>query len=316
MNPLFWAVWAAVALAVLAWAGTQESARALVQQVMSTGPWAPLVAALGLLASHGCRASRLHGEWSPRRGVSWLECLRVSLLHTAAVNLAPFRSGELGYPLLLRRRWGVPLGEAAGSLLWLRVQDAVVLAWLLALTVCAGLADRPEPGFAGLGMLGVVVATAAFLSLMRLGPVAADPGVPSAVGPFTWRRVWQVPLRALRQASPASWMCSALNWILKLGALGLLFSVWSACGPQASWRAALAGELAMALPVQAPAGFGSLEAAMALGARTAAEHDLGSLLAAALGVHLFALAVSLGAALWAASPNPGGRPASRFGKTG
>lgn len=315
MSSMVRLAWIAAIAILLGWLSTLDATALLLHKVAQSGPGVPLVAALGLMLSHACRAMRLYGEWSQRRGVAYLECLRVGLLHTAAVNLAPMRSGELGYPVLLNRRWGVPMLEAATSLLWLRVQDAVVLAWLLALTACAALTGLPLSASGWLGVAGACLATAAFLRLVSLGrgespPAAAGPGQPMG------RRLLGLPLAALRRATPASWLSSVLNWLLKLGALGLLFATWSESSLQAAWRAALGGELAAALPVQAPAGFGSLEAGMALGALSTGTGDTAELLAAALGVHLFALAVTFTAAAWAAAPFVSTRPACRQERTG
>jgi hypothetical protein len=116
--------------ALLWWAGKQ--AWALSSTGVSASAWGPFLA--GLCTSHVLRAARLHTEWRGTVGATFGECLAVSLQHNAAVNLLPLRGGELAYPWLIHRRWGVPLSRAAASLLALRVQDAVILAlaaWLL-----------------------------------------------------------------------------------------------------------------------------------------------------------------------------------------
>lgn len=102
--------------------------------------WAWAGGSAGVMASHVLRALRLRAEWRPRTGATLGECLRLALLHNAAVLLLPFRTGEAGYAWWLHRSWGVSLAEALHSLLWLRLQDLAVLG-LLAVLLMA-----PLPG--------------------------------------------------------------------------------------------------------------------------------------------------------------------------
>ena len=72
-----------VALVLLSqWPG----ADALWARVGEAGPAVWVGGALGLLASHGLRALRLHAEWAGRAGVGRVECLRVALLRPLAAH--------------------------------------------------------------------------------------------------------------------------------------------------------------------------------------------------------------------------------------
>jgi hypothetical protein len=285
-------------LLALGWLLGADAAAGLRSQWVAHGAGPPLLAALLIAASHGLRAARLRVEWGPRRGVGLVECLRVSLLHTAAVNLLPMRGGELGFPLLLRRRWGVPLADAAGALLWLRVQDLVVMAWLLALAAAAWLAPQGAGAAAAAPVLAGL-ATGGFVLAVRQRPRSLPRHRPAAGWLARLRLAWQ---RALAAATPASWTLTVANWLCKLGGLALLFAAWAQAPVLAAWGGALGGELAAVLPVQAPGGFGSYEAAMAAGARALAPLNWLPLLTAALAVHVFALALSLAGAAWALRP--------------
>ena len=93
----------------------------------------PLVWALagaGWVLSFFFRAARLQQEWRPLRQVALTQALRIVLLHNASVLLLPFRAGEAAYPVLTRAVFGSSWAQAVRSLLWLRFQDAVVLAVL------------------------------------------------------------------------------------------------------------------------------------------------------------------------------------------
>ena len=108
-------------------------------------------------------------------------------------------------------------------------------------------------------------------------------------------------LRSLmhRRSGLAGWGLSWGNWLLKLAAVaGLLHSLVPqgfSLDPRQSLAAALGGELAALLPLQGPGGLGTYEAGVWLfsGLPLSAAPLMGL---AALGVHVFCLAISLGLA--------------------
>ena len=101
-----------------------------------------VAATLGLLASYALRALRLFVEWQPQvRGIRFVDCLRLMLLHNAAVNVVPMRAGEAGYAWIVHRQWGVPLADAVASLLWLRLQGRRHPRGLRRRVAAAGLGD-------------------------------------------------------------------------------------------------------------------------------------------------------------------------------
>ena len=268
-------------------------------RLSDAGPAVILLTALGLLGSHVLRALRLHAEWHPRRGVGRIECLRVALLHSAAVNLMPMRSGELGFPWLLWRRWQVPVIASARSLLWMRLQDALVLLWMGAMTACARVAGD-GPAALAWSALAAVMATAGLVALSVRPPARPMYGPTPEAMPATRAARLHVMFdearRALAGASPATWTWCIANWGLKVATLATLMAVLSGDRAWVGWCAALGGELAAAVPVQAPAGFGTYEAASALGARLAGAPEFETMLAAALVAHLAALVFTLSGA--------------------
>ena len=121
---------ALLTLAFVAWlwhAGTGSQWLAQLEQV-TPQVWGLMV--LGMLISYGLRAWRISREFSDVTGMSWPLALRIVLAHTAMVNVMPMRSGELGFPWLMKRALQVDWLDASASLLWLRLQDASVLALL------------------------------------------------------------------------------------------------------------------------------------------------------------------------------------------
>lgn len=247
-----------------------------------------IVATLGLLASYALRALRLYVEWQPQvRGIRYVDCLRLMLLHNAAVNIVPMRAGEAGYAWIVHRQWGVPLADAVASLLWLRLQDVAILAafaiaWLVPLSATAG---------AALALAWLVVY------------VLASPRLGSLLSQLPWRPLQKVGAYAQRPGQeawrgPASFGCALANWAVKLAVLAALLAALASLPIVDALRGSLGGELAAVLPVQGPAGLGTYEAGVWGGvALRAPATSLAHVGAAALAVHLLGLVVGLVAAL-------------------
>ena len=257
----------------------------VVVSAMSSLPWSWwCAAALALVAGHALRALRLRSEWACERAPGLGECLRVSLMHGAAVNLLPMRAGEAGYVFLLKRRWGVSVADAALSLLWLRLQDAVVL-------VAAALFVFSTLPLA----LRLAVATSLVVAAAFLLPLWAR-----SLGQRSAGQVAQRIATAVLRGGRIGWVYGAANWALKLTILGALLSALSGLDFGVGLAAALGGELAAVSPVQAPGGLGTYEAGVWLGASGAALFgragggiDTGSLVAAALLVHALVIIVAV-----------------------
>lgn len=271
-----------LALSLLVWAWQSVDPEALLKLWSSVPVWGWLLAALLWAGSLALRAERLRQEWQWKRLVLWREAMRVILFHNAAVLLLPMRAGELGYPLLVKQVFGASWQASWRSLMWLRLQDVMVLATL---------AVWLWPG--------VSVAWRVVMALFWLGLVTAPARL------WLWllkRRIKGMAfVRSLmhHRSGLAGWFLSWGNWLLKLTAVaGLLHSLvpeGASLDLAQAWAAALGGELAALLPVQGPAGLGTYEAGVWLfsGLPVAAAPLLGLV---ALGVHVFCLAVSLGLA--------------------
>lgn len=271
-----------LALSLLAWAWQSVDPQALRTLWSSVPVWGWLLAALLWSGSLALRAERLRQEWQWKRLVLWREAMRVILYHNAAVLLLPMRAGELGYPLLVKQVFGASWQASWRSLMWLRLQDVMVLATL---------AVWLWPG--------VSVAWRVLMVLFWLGLLTAPARL--------WRGLLKRRMRGMalvrslmhRRNGLSGWFLSWGNWLLKLAAVaGLLHSLapeQASLGWAPALAGALGGELAALLPVQGPAGLGTYEAGVWLfsGLPVAAAPLLGLV---ALGVHAFCLAVSLGLA--------------------
>jgi membrane-associated phospholipid phosphatase len=268
-----------VPLALFAWLAGYVEPDPLLRRLVEVPAWVWLAATLAWLASYGLRALRLQGEWARRAHQPFAACLRVVLLHNAAVLVTPLRLGEAGYVWLVARHFGVSVSDAARSLLWLRLQDLVVLG------VAAMLWLAPWPpmvrGLTAIALIaGLVLAMPVVLRHLALR--------------------WEMFRRVLdaiydHRADHAGWAFSVGNWVLKLIAVSLLLEAMSGVSTTVAWQSALGGELAGALPIQAPAGIGTYEAGVWMASGLSLD-AAASLIGAAVAVHVFTLALGLGAA--------------------
>ncbi len=175
--------------------------------------------------------------------------------------LLPFKLGELTFPWLIHRRLNVPLGEAAGLLLFVRLADLAVVAGLFTI---------------GLGLVGFdrdLLWAAALL--IGGGALLAAPAVLALLGGLAYAWLPARP-RLLRQAAAGASHARTLRarlW-LALTTLGLWGThaviaalALRACGvtPDAATAllASSAGNLAFALPVTGVLGLGPQQVAFA-----------------------------------------------------
>ncbi|MDR2015087.1 MAG: flippase-like domain-containing protein [Azoarcus sp.] len=243
------------------------------------------LAAAGFFLSYLLRAARVHDEFRHEANGCFGACLRIVLLHNAAVNIVPFRGGEAAFPILLGKLFGTPLTRALASLFWFRLQDALVV------TVIAVAAWPGLP--AALRLAGVAVLVIFAWALPRW---ARRPHRPPGEGKFA--RLREAFAESTRHAR-FGWLWTIANWSVKLAAQAWLLAALLGTGVGVGVAGALGAELAAILPVQGVAGFGTYEAGAA-----AALLPNGIIFAeglrAALALHLFVIASSVCAGIIAA----------------
>ena len=268
--------WALLALAWY-WLLRHADLATLAHRLGQLPAWAWLLAGLALLGGHLARAWRLRREWRGRGDPGLAACLRLVLVHNAAVILVPLRAGEAGYVWLVHRQWGVGWRAAATSLARWRLQDAIVLGiWATLVLLPWSQAGR------------VLMALALGLALQAVLPpiwawLARRGGLPEAQEETDALNAWR------------GCTASVALWTLKILANGGLLAALVGLPPEVALRAALGGELGGVQPLQPPAGLGAYEAGVWLAAGV--DGSLGPVLVAgALAAHAFSLAVALGAA--------------------
>jgi hypothetical protein len=270
----------ALTLAFVLWLLLENQQWAAIATMLEQLPGYALgLAAAGFFLSYLLRAARIHDEFRHEAKGCFGACLRIVLLHNAAVNIVPFRGGEAAFPILLGKLFGTPLTRALASLFWFRLQDALVVT-VVAVAIWPGLP-------LALRLAGVMSLVAFAWALPRWTRRAHHPS--KMMGRFA----------RLREAFAEStgharfgWHWTIANWSVKLAAQAWLLATLLGTGMSTGAAGALGAELAAILPVQGVAGFGTYEAGAA-----AALLPNGVLFAeglrAALALHLFVIACSV-----------------------
>jgi len=240
---------------------------------------------LGWLSSFLFRSFRFKGEWKAHGKISLWDALSLTFLHNAAVILVPFRVGELGYPVLVQKLLNVSLQQCIRSLLWLRLQDGIVLLSLAFLCIPF---LSPELRIAGLLLVMALcfVMQKWWLRLLRSRHFL----------------IRQVRAFLHQRSSPWGWFWSAANWIVKILVVALMLSNLTGLDILQTLRGALAGELSALLPLTGPAGFGTYEAGVWTGLGLTWQ-EMKGLMGSVLLTHLFFLCISLLGAVVAVSFN-------------
>jgi hypothetical protein len=262
-------------------------------------PWRELPAvmialpALLLLASHGLRALRVHDYFGqPVRGGRWA-CLQLVLRHNLFNNLLPMRSGELAFPVLMQRHFGVRMAVSVPGLLWFRLLDLHSIG-LLALPVLAPVAP---PGALAMVALAWLLLPWLFFRRGRWMMAAAVARAPARLRRVLETAMTVVPVEPGRFWS--SWGWTLGTWAIKLAAFAWVLMLFAPLGPGTALFGAIGGELTSVLPVHGVAGLGTYEAGV-VAALVPTGGEPTTLVRAAVNLHLFVLGVTLiaGALAW------------------
>jgi len=259
----------------------------------ATFGWAQGFIALALLVlSYALRAWRMYDYFPQQLSGQWLQTWRLMLIHNVLNNLLPARTGEISFPVMMKRYFGVTYAHSVSALVWFRFLDLhsilafalypllvvtplkriaipLIVLWMLLPMVVYILRNRIEIAFAGKnGKLSELAQQAMY-------------GLPDNWGEF-WR----------------SWVMTWANWVVKLVTLAWLLGQFV---PSASWNVLQAGvvggELTSVLPIHAPGGFGTYEAGVIAALSAAPSVGAQAATVGAVNVHLFVLGSSLIGAL-------------------
>jgi hypothetical protein len=262
MRRLLSALLAAALTAICLWVLlTPEVLTAMRRLATQARPLPILVAfALGALVQW-LRAWRFAVMTTGRLALPRVALVRIAFQLNALNFLLPFRLGELGYPVLMRRRFGHDLLHSAGVLLLARLFDlatvgAILLGAAATLHLVGGIGQAAlVAGALGLGVapLGLALVGQALrptiVRLPRVGDAAAR--LTAGLDAIGDRRIG---LAAVALGF-AIWL------VFGLAAILVAQAVVATISPGAAMLGAAAGNVAFALPINGIAGIGPAQAA-------------------------------------------------------
>lgn len=281
-----WGVFVAYALLIEYWLGWAR----LLEPWRTLDIGAVLLALLLFLLTYALRAHRVYDYFRDAMHGGWLTGLRLMIYHNALNNLLPMRSGELSFPLLMKRYFRVDYGHSLPALLWFRLLDLHSILLIGGIALFAG--RWHWSAVAGLASLWLTLPYLAFAARarLRITLVSRPQG-----------RVTRILTKALdglptsRSALWRSWLLTWANWMVKLLVLAWVLTQFVRIDLTTATLGAIGGELTSVLPFHAPAGVGTYEAGI-----VAALLPFGlpakDALNAAVNAHLFVLGAALASA--------------------
>lgn len=288
----------AIAVAFVVFVEWYAGWRSLLQPWLALSVPALLVATVLMLVTHAARAMRVHDYFGApvqgRRGA----CLQLVLQHNLFNNLLPMRSGELAFPVLMARGFGIGPGQSLPGLLWFRLLDLHALLLLAAPVLAVAL---PGPLLAIAMLVWFAVPWVAWRGSHRV--VAGVDTHSGRVGRFLARVQAGLP-----QGEGVFWRTQGwtlLTWGLKLAVFVWLLLAFAPLSVPQALLGALGGELTSVLPIHGAGGFGTYEAGI-VAATLPSGLEAATLLRAAVNLHLFILGVTLVAGAVALAPWPAG----------
>ena len=246
-------------------------------------PFAILGAAVLILLTYAIRSARLYRFYSDCKNLSG--CVRLFLLHNVFVNFLPVHSGEISFPILMKKYFGIPVNRSVSGLLWLRYLDFHTL---ILIAFGALWLATPWPW-----VLPVLLAW----SVLPIATVLLWESCSRLFGTHDNKisRMLSSMLRTLpksRRMLFESWGWTALNWGVKLASFAWILTIFTPINFADSMFGAAGGELSTVLPTNAPAGVGTYEAGV-IAAVTPLGVRMHHAIIGGVNLHLFVLGMSV-----------------------
>jgi uncharacterized membrane protein YbhN (UPF0104 family) len=282
---VIFAVFVAVIEAWLGWARLLAPWREL-----SLGHLLAAVAAMAV--TYTVRALRLYGYFHAALRGRFRDCLGVTLIHNFWINLLPFRSGEIAFPVLMVRHFAVPVTRSVPALLWMRFLDAHLVAAI-------ALAALAYP------LLGTGAALTGLTLWFLLPPLAFRLRAP--VQRFVRARhgrLWRL-LHDLLDGLPADagafardWAWTLVNWGVKFAVFVFLLRQLAALPLEAVLMGIVGGEVSGLVAFAGLGGVGTYEAGVVFG-MVPYGVEVATATRAAVNLHVFVLGTALVAGMLA-----------------
>ena len=235
------------------------------------------------LLSYAARAMRVFDTFSSNVRGQFLSCLRLILIHNFFNNILPMRTGEIAFPVFIKRYFSVQPTISIPTLLWWRFLD---LHFLIVVALCV------------LWHVQIPIMIF-FYTILLLLPIA-----------FWLMRRWiqrsfsgrhgliSDIMKHLSAGIPDNlfllfriWLLTAFNWTIKLLIFAWLLRQFAQISLVQAFVGSITGEFSSVLPVHGFAGAGTYEASVVAGMMSLGL-KMGPAVAAATNLHLFILGAS------------------------
>ena len=258
-----------------------------------------------LFVGYAIRALRLYHYFYPQ--VDWWVSLRLMLFHNFLNNFLPARTGEVSFPILMKRYFQIDYDRSIAALLWFRILDLHIL---LSIGMLVGLLYY-QAGWLWL-VFGIWFMLPLFMHIAQKWLIYEVIKKQNSISVLSsdiitevlkWTRLLLEGLPDNYTQLARSWLLSLVNWVIKLLVLAWFMSLFIEMDLLYLMASVVAGELTSVLPVHAPGGFGTYEAGVLLVlAPLTNNHQM--LAQAAINMHLMLLGSSvLGAGMAMLLPN-------------
>jgi uncharacterized membrane protein YbhN (UPF0104 family) len=240
-----------------------------------------LIAVVLLLVSYGLRTWRLY-DYFPALRSRPLPTLRLTLLHNIFNNLLPARTGELSFPMMMKRYFDINYAQSVSALLWFRFLD---LHCILAFAIYPLLVVTPLRRLA-IPIILLWMLIPPLVYLLRNKVELHFVGKSGRFSELAQKTLFGLPNTVVGFLK--SWGITWLNWLVKLLTLAWVLDQFI---DGVTWNvlitAVVAGELTSVLPLHAPAGIGTYEAGIVAALIPFLTATVAT--SAAINVHLFVL---------------------------
>ncbi|MBD3184145.1 UPF0104 family protein [Candidatus Poribacteria bacterium] len=245
-------------------------------------PAAVVIALVLIFITYFLRTVRFYYYFYPEMRGRFRLCLCLFLTHNFFNSILPMRSGEIAFPILMKRWFSISMGRSVPGLLWFRFIDLHTLLILSIFAVLYGYVVT----FYGIPLMFLLI-------LLPVGFYLSRGIISNFIGDSEFR-LWVI-VKKLVNGIPSTpkvftmtWILTVTNWVAKLSVFSWLINQFTRLTFHKSLFAGLVGEFTSVLPIHGLAGAGTYETGVAAPLK-AYGVSLENSVQAAVNLHLFIL---------------------------
>lgn len=298
MKKFRWLIGIVIFVGFIFWIEYQFSWKELLKPWRTFPSQTILTAIFLLFLSYALRTIRIFDYFYQEMKNQFHACLRLVLIHNFFNNLLPLRSGEIAFPVLMKRDFDVPATQSVTALLWLRFLDFHLLMIIGSIVLWVEF-FMPLWGIPLLIILITIPLWFLILEKRMRQWICKREG-----------RLFGLLQKLINGLPPThaifwrAWMWTILNWMVKLFVFAWILKSFVDISYTTALISSITGELSSVLPVHGLAGMGTYETGVLAGLIPMGT-DLESALRGAVNLHLFVFSTSvLSAGLAVFIPKP------------